>query len=156
MHVGGSSATQYGGWQVCSMHDALCTSLMSKVTRAQIHRFLYQALLPIMALILLSKLRLSDAPCALGIPLVVCSGSLLGYNSVWSDRLLSMPCCVHLWCLCGWVSPPKEHSSLLFSDYVISTAKPTSGGYFPIYRASQLFSIELRSSQRIITFHFPK
>ncbi len=42
-------------------------------------------------------------------------------------------------------------------DYVISGAgKPTSGGVFPIYKASQLLFAKLRSSQAIITFHYPK
>ncbi len=41
--------------------------------------------------------------------------------------------------------------------YVISGAeKPTSGGFSPIRRASQLLSAELRSSQAIITFHYLK
>ncbi len=42
-------------------------------------------------------------------------------------------------------------------DYVISGAgNPTSGGFFPIYKASQFLSTALRSSQAIITFYYPK
>ncbi len=41
----------------------------------------------------------------------------------------------------------------LFSNYVISGAgEPTSGGLLPIYKTSQLHSVELRSSQATIYF----